>query len=95
MQFKQTSLHECEWSTRHFLCQDVIFHRIAGVNYSAGQRQTRKYMDQQMEQKKSMTMKIPQVVMNMYQIDKIVTYGSKCQMKTQKQVRDKILMIMS
>ena len=51
MQFKQTSLHECEWSLRHLLCQDMIFLRTTGVNYAARQRQTPNYIDQQMKQK--------------------------------------------
>ena len=38
-QFKQMSLHEYGWSMRHFLCQDMIFHRITGVNYSDRKRQ--------------------------------------------------------
>ena len=59
IQFKQTSLHECEWSMRHLLCQDVIFHRIKSVKYSDRQRQTSNHRDQQMKQKKSMIMKIP------------------------------------
>ena len=60
MQFKQISLSECEWSMRHLLCQDVIFHRITGVNYSVIQRQTSDYIDQQIKQSKYMTMNISQ-----------------------------------
>ena len=57
---KQTSLHECEWSMRYLLCQDVIFHRIICVNDCERQRETPNYIPQQMKQKKAMTMKRPQ-----------------------------------
>ena len=42
---------------KHLLCQDVIFHRITGTTYSGIQRQPLSYVDRQMEQKKSVTMK--------------------------------------
>ena len=51
MQFKQTCLHECEWSTRYLLCQDVSVCRITGVNYNTRQGQTLDYTDQPMKQK--------------------------------------------
>ena len=57
MQFKQTSLYECELSMRHLLCQDVIFNRITCVAFNNRQRQSCNYIDQQMNKKKFMTMK--------------------------------------
>ena len=56
-QFQQISIYKCELNMRHLLCQDVIFHRITGSTCWEIQRQPLSYVDKQVEQKKSVTMK--------------------------------------
>ena len=44
-QFQQISIHECELTMRHVLCQDVIFQELQIQNQQVG------YVDTKREQK--------------------------------------------
>ena len=52
MQFIQVHLEECEWSTRHFLCQDVIFHQVIGIGDCVRKIETADITDKPVKQRK-------------------------------------------